>query len=156
MNHGRPKKLGALTALLLNGCLTTSCPDAGCYDTQALVLYLKAEPWVAGEYVVTIADPKRSFECRFGKGAGDAAIAERCDQVSGEPTQSRAELHDHEGVEINLDYAPQEVSVSVRRDGATLLDEKLTPSYNRHYPGDPECGVCVFGMEMLTLPDEEA
>ena len=155
MDHGRLKKLGVLTALLLNGCLATSCPDVDC--RQILRLALQAPQWVTGEYVVTIADSERSFECRFEKGAGDTASVEPCDQISGDPTQSweAPQLSVHADVSITM-QAAKEVSVSVRRDGAMLLDEKLTPTYAKYYPGGPECGACAHTMETLTLPAEEA
>ena len=154
MNHGRTAKLGMWTALLLNGCLATSCPDVGC--APPLTLELKAEQWVAGEYVVTIADSERSLECRFEKRARDTSgVVERCDQVSGDLTQSWVELSVHDDVTIHVMRPPKVVSVSVRRDEATLLDEKLTPKYVKSYPDGPDCAACVSATETLTLPDED-
>jgi len=153
MNCGGLRKLGSLIALLLNGCLTTSCPDVGC--APPLTLELKAEQWVAGEYVVRITDSERSFECRFEKGAGDTAgVVERCDQLSGDRSLVRRSVLDD--VTIDVMHTPKVVSVSVRRDGATLLDEKLKPAYVKSYPGGPDCGECLNASETLTLPDEDS
>jgi len=162
--------LGVAAALLINGCESTSCTDAGC--GYPLNLELKAEHWVAGEYVVAFTESGRSFECAFERGTsgagGQASEGEdqpgdvvRCDQTAGDPanlSETPEVSSDGRGdITIVIKNAAERVPVSVRRDGALVLGEEVTPSYTKSHPNGPECGpTCLTAFETLTLPEDGA
>jgi len=154
--------LSTLVALSMNGCEEHLCTQKGC--NYPLRLQVKAEHWVAGEYVVSITESGRTFECPFEKGADGAGGQAGSGQEQAGVVQcfpagnsNAPELYFHEDVAtITIMHVAKEVTVSVRRDGATLLDEKVTPTYAKSYPNGPDCsGECLNATETLTLPAEE-
>lgn len=166
------RKTRVIWATLVLGVVTSCeepqlCTAIGC--SYPLSVSVESEAWAPGEYVVTISESGRTFECRFERGAGGAGgqagaegqddvagLVRRCTQVAGDPAETwdAPEFWGDEDVVIDIMHAAKEVSISVRRDGATLLDTELTPSYRRSYPNGPDCGECLNATETLTLPDE--
>lgn len=141
------------------------CTMIGC--SYPLTLQLEAADWVPGEYVVAITASGRTYECSFERGAdgvgGQAGsptqpsgIVQYCDPVPGDATEpgDAPEIYGDEDVTIEVKRDFKQVSVSVRRDGVTLLEEELTPSYQKSYPNGPDCTECRKATEKLTLPAE--
>lgn len=171
-----PGWCGVVAAFVLS-CTETEEPRActliGCNDE--LTIELKAEEWVPGQYVVSITESQRSYDCRFEKlpeGAGGQAgaqsnhepwgVAQGCNQTAGAtaPSWDAPEFIGlGEVVTIRSRYPARRVPVTVRRDGATLLDVDLAPSYTKSYPNGPECDAdnpCLNGSETITLPADGA
>jgi len=149
-----------------------TCTLIGC--NEELTIELKAEEWVPGQYVVSITDSQRSYDCRFEKlpdGTGGQAgaqsneswgVAQGCKQTAG-ATAASWDAPEFvglgEAVTIRSRYPAERVPLTVRRDGVTLLDVELTPSYTKSYPNGFECDAsapCLNGSETLTLPADGA
>ena len=153
-----------LAALLPSCSEPNVCTAIGC--GPPLSVELRATDWVAGEYVVSIETSVRTFECRFTRGSAGAGgqagapadipgLVRNCDQVSGDPSQYAPEFWGDEDVTIDLEQHYKQLRILVRRDGAPLLDEELTPKYEKYYPNGPDCGACSSApAATLTLPDE--
>jgi len=165
---------GVLTALVLSCSESDSEPQTctliGC--NNELTVELTAEEWVPGEYVVSITQAERSFDCRFEKASSSAGgqagqsqneawgVAHGCAQTAGDPLESR-DLPEiiglGEAVTIRTINPTERVPVAVRRDGATLLDVELTPTYTKSYPNGKACDAaspCLNASETLMLPEE--
>ena len=161
---------GLLAAMLSSACDWRSCSSADCAD--ALFIELKALDWVSGAYVASITESERTFECSFEKGtsgAGGQAGAESedasvstihgCEQTAGDPAgpwdTPGMSSNEYGDITIVVRHAAKTVPISVRRDGALLLDAELTPSYTKRQPNGPECGpTCFSASETLTLRPE--
>jgi len=154
-----------VVALLVLSCTEGHlCTAIGC--GPPLSLELKAAHWVSGDYVVSIETSSRTFECRFTRGiagsggqAGGPAeipgLVRNCDQASGNPTEYTPEFSGDEDVSIDVAQHYEQLRIRVRRDGALLLDEELTPTYHKYYPNGPDCGECRSApTTTLTLPAE--
>lgn len=166
--------VGAAVVLAAGWALVTSCTEPqictaiGC--SHPLAIQLRAESWVPGEYVVSITESGRTFECTVARGLNGAGgqagsegqdetwgVVRYCSQVEGDPTEiwNAPDIYGEEDVTIEVKHAVDHVAVSVRRDMTTLLDTELTPSYTKSYPNGPDCGECLNATETLTLPEEE-
>jgi len=155
---------GVVALLVLSCSESHVCTQIGC--GPPLSLELKAAHWVSGEYVVSIETSERTFECRFTRGSSGSGgqagapaeipgLVRDCDQVSGDPTEYTPEFDGDEDVNISIAQHYQQLRIRVRRDGATLLDEELTPKYHKYYPNGPDCGSCRSApATTLTLPEE--
>lgn len=156
--------LGVMATLMLSCSEPKVCTLIGC--GPPLSVELQATDWVAGEYVVSIETSVRSFECRFTRGSAGAGgqagapaeipgLVRHCDQVSGDPSEYAPEFWGDEDVTIDLERHYEQLRILVRRDGALLLDEELTPKYETYHPNGPDCGECRSAPPAtLTLPEE--
>lgn len=163
--------LASLATLLLSCTESPPCPNTSC-AFPPLTLELEARPWVPGEYVVSITDSGRTYECRFEIGADGAngqagsagdddasEVVHGCDQVSGDSGETWDAPEWLEGDNGTITFwikrPTEQLPLSIRVDGRTLLEEELTPTYTKSATGRPECGGCVSATETVTLPAEE-
>ncbi len=122
----------AAVALAAGWALVTSCTEPlictaiGC--SHPLKIQLEAESWAPGEYVVSITESGRTFECTLARGSNGAggqagsvgqdetwSVVRYCDQAGGEPTEiwNAPDIYGEEDVIIEVKHAVDRVAISV-------------------------------------------
>jgi hypothetical protein len=166
-----------LAALLVQGCpLEHSCTEIGCGDGAHISVRTAAGTWSAGDYAIAIATPRASYACRLRlpddlpDGAGGVTdlsctpelglhanlIAKVTCTETRTPdavSESCTPVPDHWLLDLNLDGTPASFQMQIKRDGATLFDEKRSLRYEASRPNGPDCEPeCHQTSVELTLP----
>lgn len=120
-----------------------ACTEIGCMDGLRVELTPGAR-WPAGRYGIEIeADgAKQSCEAVLPLKPCDAGPSVQC---SGADLATIGESGcalppaEHGLSEISFSGAPKQVHVRITRDGATVADQDITPTYRRVQPNGPGC-----------------
>lgn len=137
--------MGAFVQLV--GCdALNACNDGGCGPT--LDVTLTSAAWTPGEYTVELVpeDPgRKTVRCTLTLPLSEAAGGADC---SGPGMVFGMD-------ELSLwywDSGPVPAQLSVTRDGETLFDERINPSYEESFPYGEDCGGCESAELTVTLP----
>jgi hypothetical protein len=116
------------------------CTLIGCFD----YLLIRFEGSTPGEYQITIEADGDIIECTGTVPSSGVVLA-----CSGEPHPEMAGKF-----ETTIAGAPRQVRVTVRRDGVSIADETLTPTYSESQPNGAGClPICFRAQEVVSLGD---
>jgi hypothetical protein len=148
--------------LAVADCVTTSCTEMACSDQVGFELSTATGEWADGTYELAVhADGQSVGSCTFrfpdqlphpaggggtipcGDGfsltiANEAMCRTGCDNQS--CWQGCTPIYGKFLSRVSVQGTPQELTLSLVRDGRTLLDQTVQPAYRTVYPNGPECG----------------
>ncbi|MBP7252817.1 MAG: hypothetical protein KBA75_04960 [Alphaproteobacteria bacterium] len=118
-----------------------ACTEMGCVDG----LMLSVAPdyrWHSGAYVFRLKLDGRAVICQGSlplKACDMPSLT--CDGVGVMITESGCALQPeaHGFGDIQISSGPQQVAVSITRDGQTMVDKTVTPTYRTARPNGPQC-----------------
>lgn len=120
-----------------------ACTEIGCVNGLSLTVPTDYS-WQPGAYVFSLKLDGRTVTCK-GKLPLNACDmpSVNCDGEGVVITESGCALPSPEAQgfgDIQIESGPQQVAVSVTRDGQTLVEKILMPSYRTARPNGPQCG----------------
>jgi hypothetical protein len=162
-------------ALLAGGCdvFTHSCTHIGCLDGVTLELKPVEAGFAGGQYTLELlADRERaacsfaipdslpqpgsatSIDCDPGLGAFIQQVAVCTETRTADAiSQSCRPLPGRHTLSAQLQATPRSLEVRLVRDGATLIEHALTPTYETSHPNGPDCDpACHQASITLDLP----
>ncbi len=152
--------LASLTTLFVAACSQTmadpACTDIGCQN--GLRLTWPQGPWKPGAYSVevTLDGTKVTCEGQLPLAACDSGPTFHCSSgASLRLGESGCALPpaQHGLAGIDIDTAPAQVRIVVRRDGVEVSAQELAPKYTDSRPNGPQCEpVCHQASAELPLP----
>lgn len=142
---------GGLTALVLLCSAVVSpawalspvaCTEIGCVNGLALTVAPDYQ-WQPGAYVFRLTLDGRTVTCRGNLPLNACDMPSvHCDGEGVVITESGCALPSPEAQgfgDVHIENGPQQVAVSVTRDGQTLVDKTVTPTYRTSRPNGPQC-----------------
>lgn len=140
----------ALTALLCGALAGTpaawameplACTEIGCVDGLTLTVVPEYR-WQPGAYVFRLTLDGRTVTCKGSlplKACGTPSLT--CDGEGVMMTESGCALPpEAQGFgDVHVENGPRQVAISITRDGQTLVDKTVTPTYRTSRPNGPRC-----------------
>jgi hypothetical protein len=130
------------------------CTAIGCVDGLSIALVAPGG-WTPGSYVFTIVADGATQTC---KGALPLPSCNtpglRCDNTLATIGESGCALPsaEHSFADLRFASGPAKVKVHIERDGSTLADDALEPTYQTSQPNGPNCGpICRQASASISL-----
>lgn len=159
-----------------SSCGNHSCTTAGCLSGVGISVRTSDGTWADGAYTLTITHDGTPHTCVLNlpeDRLGPGSLTEwSCEPTLGVPgasfpqdatceehrtadaiSQSCTPIPDHYTVEAFVQGTPKNVTIALTRDGTTLLDQSVAPSYSDNYPNGKDCEpVCQGASVDLVVP----
>jgi hypothetical protein len=140
-------RLMRLSLALLSFCCAvpaqadTACTEIGCIDGLSLTVPPDYH-WGTGDYVFSFTLDGRAVTCTGAlplKECGEASMS--CDGDDVMITESGCALlpEAHGFGNVYIASSPTKIQVKVTRNGAVLMDKKMTPRYRDTHPNGAQC-----------------
>jgi hypothetical protein len=151
---------GVLVAF--SSCGNHGCNEAGCLTGVQISVRTLDGTWPDGAYTLTITHDGTTHACALNlpeDRLGTGSVTEwSCEPTLGVPgarfdqdatceehrtadavSQSCTPIPDHYTVSAFVQGTPKNVTIALARDGTTLLEQSVAPSYSDSYPNGKDC-----------------
>ncbi len=162
-------------AFAASACIGQTCTLIGC-SSAAYVNIGRAGAWQAGSYALDLSMDDEQRHCDFAVpddlppagllvpldcGAGVSALLgqrSKCTSTTSSDGNSSSgsctPIPDEYELTLELMGNPKTVSITLSRDGSTVLSDSRKPKYERDYPNGPDCDQgCSQASYQLTFED---
>lgn len=153
MTPAKTLPLAVLSGLLLLSCGdkdATLCTDIGCTDGLDIAFSPAFE--TAGEYLVTVEADALVITCTANLPLTEDLATCDADGVYLGTSGSALDESEHRLTGLYLEAGPSTVRLVVTRDGETVVEAELSPTYQTYAPNGEECGpVCTYDSESVSV-----